>query len=47
MKRAQFDRGTEIELRPVFEADDFAADMSQERLQQEKDWRAKSGLGEK
>ena len=47
MKRAPFDGGTEIEVRPVFEADDFAAAMSKERLQQEKDWRAKSGLGGK
>ena len=47
MKRAPFDGGTEIELRPVFEADDFAAEMPQERLQQEKDWRAKSGMGER
>ncbi len=30
LKRAPFDGGTEIELRPVFETEDFAAEMTPE-----------------
>ena len=41
MKRAQFDRGTEIEIRPVFDSSDFDA-MTPELLQQEAELRAKT-----
>src|SRR5580765_7643199 len=35
LKRAPFDGGTEIEIRPVFEADDFGAEFTPELRQQE------------
>jgi hypothetical protein len=35
LKRAPFDGGTEIELRPVFEAEDFGAEFTPELRQQE------------
>jgi hypothetical protein len=39
IKRAPFDGGTEIELRPVFELEDFGAEMTPELRQQEEDLR--------
>jgi hypothetical protein len=40
MKRAPFSRGEEIELRQVFETEDFAVDdVSREALEKEKAWR--------
>jgi hypothetical protein len=35
LKRAPFDGGTEIELRPIFEADDFGAEFTPELREQE------------
>src|SRR5207248_953514 len=35
LKRAPFDGGAEIEIRPVFEADDFGAEFTPELRQQE------------
>ena len=35
LKRAPFDGGTEIELRPVFELDDFGAELTPELREQE------------
>ena len=35
LKRSPFDGGTEIEIRPVFEADDFGAEFTPELRQQE------------
>ena len=35
LKRAPFDGGTEIELRPVFEADDFGVEFTPELREQE------------
>jgi len=35
LKRAPFDGGTEIEVRPVFEAEDFGAEFTPELRQQE------------
>jgi hypothetical protein len=35
LKRAPFDGGTEVELRPVFEADDFGANLTPELREQE------------
>ena len=40
IKRAPFDGGTEIELRPVFEADDFGAELTPELRAQEERLRA-------
>ena len=36
LKRAPFDGGTEIELRPIFEMEDFGANMPQELRDQER-----------
>ncbi|HVH87027.1 MAG TPA: YciI family protein [Terriglobales bacterium] len=36
LKRAPFDGGTEIELRPVFEAEDFGAEFTPELREQER-----------
>ena len=37
LKRAPFDGGTEVEIRPVFEADDFGSEMTPElRVQEER-----------
>ena len=41
LKRAPFDGGTEIELRPVFEMEDFGANMTPELREQEEQLRAK------
>src|SRR5512140_3118958 len=35
LKRAPFDGGTEVEIRPVFEADDFGAEFTPELREQE------------
>ena len=35
LKRAPFDGGTEVELRPVFEAEDFGAELTPELREQE------------
>ena len=40
LKRAPFDGGTEIELRPVFEADDFGAEFTPDLREQEERQRA-------
>jgi hypothetical protein len=42
LKRAPFDGGTEIELRPIFEMDDFGAEMTPELREQEERLRAQS-----
>ena len=40
LKRAPFDGGTEVEVRPVFEADDFGAEFTPELRAQEERLRA-------
>jgi hypothetical protein len=40
LKRAPFDGGTEVEIRPVFEADDFGAEFTPELRAQEERHRA-------
>jgi hypothetical protein len=40
LKRAPFDGGTEVELRPVFEAEDFGAEFTPELREQEERLRA-------
>ena len=40
LKRAPFDGGTEVEIRPVFEADDFGAALTRELREQEERLRA-------
>jgi len=40
LKRSPFDGGTEIEIRQVFEADDFGAEMTPELKEQEERLRA-------
>jgi hypothetical protein len=42
LKRAPFDGGTEVEIRPVFEAADFGAQLSPELKAQEERLRAES-----
>jgi hypothetical protein len=42
LKRAPFDGGTEVEIRPVFEAADFGAQLSPELKAQEERVRARS-----
>ena len=39
LKRAPFDGGTEVEIRPVFEAEDFGAEFTPELREQEKNQR--------
>src|SRR5437879_9875720 len=41
LKRAPFDGGTEVEIRPVFEASDFGAEFTPELRAQEERLRAK------
>ena len=41
LKKAPFDGGTEIEVRPVFEAEDFGKEFTPELREQEKRLRAK------
>jgi hypothetical protein len=40
LKRAPFDGGTEVELRPVFEAEDFGANLTPEAREREERLRA-------
>ena len=40
LKRAPFDGGTEVELRPIFEAEDFGAEFTPELREQEERLRA-------
>jgi hypothetical protein len=40
LKRAPFDGGTEIEIRPIFEAEDFGAELTPELREQEERLRA-------
>jgi PhnB protein len=42
LKRAPFDGGTEVELRPVFEAEDFGAALTPELREQEEHLRAQA-----
>ena len=42
LKRAPFDGGTEVEIRPVFEADDFGAELTPELRAQEERIRAQT-----
>ena len=42
MKRAPFDGGTEIEIRPVFEAEDFGEEFTPELREQEQRLRAQA-----
>jgi hypothetical protein len=42
VKRAPFDGGTEIEIRPVFEADDFGEEFTPELREQEERIRAQA-----
>jgi hypothetical protein len=42
LKRAPFDGGTEVELRPVFEAEDFGAEFTLELREQEERIRAQA-----
>jgi hypothetical protein len=43
VKRAPFDAGEELEIRPVFESEDFGDALSPEVKQQEDQWREKAG----
>src|SRR5574338_293676 len=43
LKRAPFDGGTEIEIRPIFEAEDFGAEFTPELREQEERIKAKIG----
>jgi hypothetical protein len=43
IKKAPFDGGTEIELRPVFEADDFGDNLTPELREAEAQLRAQTG----
>jgi len=45
LKRAPFDGGTEVELRPVFEAEDFGAALTPELREQEEHLRAQAAGG--
>jgi PhnB protein len=45
LKRAPFDGGTEVELRPVFEAEDFGAALTPELREQEQHLRAQAAGG--
>jgi hypothetical protein len=40
LKKAPFDGGTEVELRPIFEAEDFGAALTPELREREKRLRA-------
>jgi hypothetical protein len=42
LKRAPFDGGMEIELRPIFEAEDFGAQLTPELREREERLRAQS-----
>jgi hypothetical protein len=43
LKRAPFDGGTEVEIRPLFEAEDFGENLTPALQEQEKKLREKSG----
>src|SRR5918998_2785937 len=43
LKRAPFDGGTEVEIRPIFEADDFGKEFTPELRAQEERLRARLG----
>ena len=43
LKKAPFDGGTEIELRPIFESEDFGAELTPELRAREERLRARSG----
>jgi hypothetical protein len=43
LKRAPFDGGTELEIRPIFEAEDFGKEFTPELREQEERLRAKIG----
>jgi hypothetical protein len=47
IKRAPFDGGTEIELRPIFEAEDFGAEFTPELRAQEERQRAQMAAKKK
>jgi len=47
LKRAPFDGGTEIEIRPVFEAADFGAELTPELRAQEERVRAQAAQNQK
>lgn len=44
LKKAPFDGGTEIEVRPIFESDDFGAEFTPELREQEDRLRARMGV---
>jgi hypothetical protein len=47
LKQAPFENGEEVEIRRVFELDDFGETFDPELRKQEEEMRAKSGLAEK
>jgi hypothetical protein len=47
LKRAPFDGGTEIEIRPVFETEDFGEALTPELREQEERLRAESAANQK
>ena len=47
LKRAPFDGGTEVEIRPVFEAADFGAELTPELRAQEERVRAQAAKNQK
>jgi hypothetical protein len=47
LKRAPFDGGTEVEIRPVFEAADFGAEFTPELREQEERVRAQAAKNQK
>ena len=47
VKRAPFDGGTEIEVRPIFEAEDFGAELTPELRKQEDQIREKLTANQK
>jgi hypothetical protein len=47
LKRAPFELGEEVEIRQVFETEDFGAELTPEVREQEDRWRAQSGMAEK
>jgi hypothetical protein len=42
LKRAPFDGGTEVEIRPIFEAEDFGAELTPDLREQEERLRARA-----
>jgi hypothetical protein len=47
LKKAPFGGGVEVEIRPIFEMEDFAASMPKDLAESEERQRAKSGLAER